>query len=100
MSSDIVERLRLLAATYPLWGEVKTRSNQAAYEIERLRAERDASRLMISDLTAEAERLRAAGDALAEVSLGARPWITPLFAMEHGNRISAATAAWQEARRG
>ena len=70
-----------------------------ADEIERLRAERDASRLIISDLTAEVERLRAAGDALVEVSLGARPWITPLFAMEHGDRISGAIAAWEEARR-
>lgn len=30
MSGDIVERLRLLARMYPLWGEVKTRSNEAA----------------------------------------------------------------------
>jgi len=33
---DIVERLRLLAKTYPQWGEIKTRSNDAADEIERL----------------------------------------------------------------
>lgn len=51
MSGDIVERLRLLATMYPLLGDVKTRSIEAADAIE----QRDA----------EIERLRAAGDALA-----------------------------------
>lgn len=95
MTGDIVERLGqdrdyvLFTAADGMPGlrlmSEADRRHEAADEIVRLRA--------------EVERLRAAGDALAEVSLGARPWITPLFAMEHGDRISAATAAWQEARR-
>lgn len=73
------------------------RPDIVASELERLRAKNEAALLIISDLEAEVERLRAAGDALAEVSLGARPWITPLFAMEHGSRISAAIVAWKAA---
>lgn len=42
MADDIVERLRLLAKMYPLWGEVKNCSNEAADGIERLRTAGDA----------------------------------------------------------
>lgn len=66
--------------------------------IEDLTAERDASRLIISDLTAEVERLRAAGDALAEVAAQVCPWITPM-AMPHRDRLRDAIATWGEARR-
>ena len=50
MSGDIVERLRLLAKTYPQWGEVKTRCNEGADEIERLRADLDAERALSDKL--------------------------------------------------
>ena len=77
MADDIVERLRLLALTYPLWGEVKTRSNDAADEIERLRA--------------EVELLRAAGEVLA--------FIASVYGSQNA-QVKRAIAAWQEARRG
>ncbi len=63
---DIVERLRLYAAAEaihaPLNGGGFGVMQEAADAIEDLTAERDASRLIINDLTAEVERLRAAGD--------------------------------------
>lgn len=63
----------------------------AAEVIMDLRAERDAARLIINDLTAEVERLRAAGDALAEA-------LTLPFALSSTAARDAWTA-WQEARR-
>lgn len=86
MNGDIVAALRQLFYSDQIEWEAADAIEARDAEIERLRAEVD--------------RLRAAGDALAAVSLGARPWITPLFAMEHGDRISRAIAAWEEARRG
>ena len=63
MTGDIVKRLRLYAAAEvihaPLNGGGFDVARAAADAIEELRAERDASRLTISDLTAEVERLRA-----------------------------------------
>jgi hypothetical protein len=56
-----------------------------------LTVERDASRLIINDLTAEVERLRAAGDALAEACA---------FVRAHPPEVTRSLAAWQEARRG
>lgn len=47
---------------------------------------------------AEIERLRTAGEWLAIVALGVRPWITPLAAMVERERIDEALAAWNEAR--
>lgn len=76
MSGDIVERLRLLAATYPLWGEVKTRSNEAADEIV---------------------RLRAAGDALAAI---VGDVVVPYDDESKARTMVAAYDAWREARRG
>lgn len=78
MRGDIVKRLRLDGFT-----GCDCLQCLAADEIERLRAERDTER-------AEIERLRAAGDALAE----ALAW------WGKGNDAGdAACEAWQEARR-
>ena len=88
MSGDIVQWLREYASVvqrdYYDDGDLP---KQAADAIEELTVERDASRLIISDLTAEVERLRAAGDRLAEFA-GDNPWA----------HIDIAT--WQEVRRG
>ena len=62
----------------------------AAEVIMDLRAERDASRLIINDLTVEIHRLRAAGDALAEACA---------FVRAHPPEITRSLAAWQEARK-
>ena len=66
----------------------------AADAIDDLTVERDATRLIISDLTAEVDRLRAAGDALAEA-------LDDLCYSYCGNEADADLVdAWQEARRG
>jgi hypothetical protein len=100
MTNDIVERLRIAVDEsqweMPLASE---RERLAADEIERLRAEVDLKGYRIDALSAEIERLRVAGDAVIEVALGVRPWITPLFAMEHRDRIDGAVATWNEATR-
>ena len=66
MASDrnIVQELRLLGSLDCPYGCDEV-GNPAADVIEELRTERDASRLIIIDLTAEVDRLRAAGDRLA-----------------------------------
>ena len=66
-NKDLVERLRLLAAMYPLWGEVKTRSNQAADEIERLRAEVERLRAALDAIQDEAHTVRWNGAASSDV---------------------------------
>jgi len=98
MTDDIVKRLRLLGSIYCPYG-CDEEGHPAADEIERLRAEVDLKGYRIDALNAEIERLRVAGDAVIEVALGVRPWITPLFAMEHRDRIDGAAATWNEATR-
>ena len=71
--------------------------------IKELTAERDASRLIINDLTAEVERLRAAGDALATAlramtRLAAPPDMDEWVAWQLGV-ADPALAAFKEARR-
>ena len=86
--------------------EVVASLNQNLAEIERLRAEvlrkhdygcrMDA---LAEERLMEITRLWLAGAALAEVALYARSWITPVAAMNFRDRLDAALAAWQEARR-
>jgi hypothetical protein len=116
VSGDIVERLRDCGVftTTDENGDVQAGMrlvspkdcNEAADEIERLRAEvlrkhdygcrMDA---LAEERLMEITRLWLAGAALAEVALYARSWITPVAAMNFRDRLDAALAAWQEARR-
>ena len=104
---DIVERLRRAHQTVPI-PSIESLYSNAADEITRLRAERDATRLIVNDLTVEIHWLRAAGDALADslrrseeqfyahwfeegvVTEKVREYVS-----EHSSLV-----AWQEARRG
>ena len=128
MSGDIVERLRAEVVPCPGKGwdgngvqhcaeccfgtgvdaatadelRVMVLARDAADTIKNLTAERDASRLMISDLTAEVERLRAAGDALAD-NLRRRAALSDMPPLLRGDgswaNVGQALDAWKEARR-
>jgi hypothetical protein len=101
-----VERLRDYQRDPEMSDDDLVICGDAADEIERLRAEvlrkhdygcrMDA---LAEERLMEITRLWLAGAALAEVALYARSWITPVAAMNFRDRLDAALAAWQEARR-
>lgn len=84
---DEVRRVRLDHIT--TLGELQV----AGEVVARLNVENDG-------LGIEVKRLRAAGDGLAKVALGVRPWVTPLVAMVERERIDEALAVWNDVSRG